>query len=432
MLLEHMCQVISVTVVDINAPLDGYRSCEERRVILAADVGMLAGYRPHAGRFPKDTRVVFANQDDSSRLCYTRESFITLVRLAYAALNITLVETCNSGETDSLLLDRRVDFVTTIPKVVSLRSYYGYVMFPPSSLCFLSRRATPLPPSFVSSWLSFLQIYLIVCTLALVLLVLMSVEARLRSIPATKRYNLFMFFTSTYLGRSPASIPHTMSTPVKICIIAWMFMMLILGQFTQTAITASRSVPALSSQMKSVAPFVSRLDDGSVLPCMHFFAKNIVDEFSRSVSHLNVLREALEDCGPKCLTHNVRDFSFPLAQSGTHAIVHMCRLFKGGKGCSRGLAVGEELVTYLKWLPTHTRFLLRHQHRRLLLAMEEAGLWLRQFTRRFTPCTNGIAMAVFDIAFSDYATVYLVGCALSLLAFSAEVAYQRCFLARRL
>ncbi|KAH8036989.1 hypothetical protein HPB51_008037 [Rhipicephalus microplus] len=319
----HLCQVISVTQVEVSAPWDDYRSCEERRVIPAADVSMLA---------------------------------------AYAALNITLVETCNNGETDSLLLDRRVDFVTTIPKLVFMRSYYG-----------------------------------------------------------------------TYLGRSPASIPHTMSTPVKICIIAWMFTMLILGQFTQTAITASRSVPALSSQMKSVEQFESRLDDKSVLPCMHFFAKNIVDEFSRSVSHLNALRGALEDCGPKCLTHNVRDFSFPLAQSGTHAIVHMCRLFKEGKGCSSGLVVGEEeLAMYLKWLPTHTRFPLRRQQRRLMLAIEESGLWLHHITRRFPPCSNGVAMAVFDMPFSDYATVYLVGCLLSLLAFSAEAAYQRCFLARRL
>ncbi|KAH8036429.1 hypothetical protein HPB51_000465 [Rhipicephalus microplus] len=194
----HLCQVISVTQVEVSAPWDDYRSCEERRVVPAADVGMLAGYRPRAGRFPKNTRVVFANQDDSSRLCYTRGNFITLVRLAYAALNITLVETCNNGETDSLLLDRRVDFVTTIPKLVSMRSYYG------------------------------------------------------------------------------------------------------------------------------------------------------------------------------------------------------------------------------------------RQQRRLMLAIEESGLWLHHITRRFPPCSNGVAMAVFDMPFSDYATVYLVGCVLSLLAFSAEVAYQRCFLARRL
>ncbi|KAL1467719.1 hypothetical protein MTO96_041981 [Rhipicephalus appendiculatus] len=356
----HLCQVTSVTQLEVNAPWDGYRSCEARRVVTGADVGMLAERVPHAGRLPKDDRVAFANQDDSSRLCYKRGNFITLAKLAYASLNTTVVETCNNGETDSLLLDRRVDFVVGIPKLVPMRSYYGYVMFPPSSLCFLSRRATPLPPSFVSSWLSFFKVSLIVFPLALVLLLLIDAHARLRSVAATRRSHLIMFFTSTYLGRSPASIPRTMSTLGKVCIIVWMFAMLTLVQFTQTEITASRSVPALSSEMKSVMEFESRLDDGSILPCMHFFAKNIVDEFGGSVSHFNSLRKALHACGPKCLTHNAKDTCFRLAQSGTHVVVHICRLFREGKGCSTGLVVGEdELVSYLQWLPTHTRFPLR-------------------------------------------------------------------------
>ncbi|KAL1487375.1 hypothetical protein MTO96_007999 [Rhipicephalus appendiculatus] len=122
----HICQVISVTQVEVNAPSDGYRSCEERRVITGADVGMLAERVPHAGRLPKDDRVVFANLDDSSKLCYKRGNFITLAKLAYASLNTTVVEVCNNGETDSLLLDRRVDFVLSISKRVPMRSYYGH------------------------------------------------------------------------------------------------------------------------------------------------------------------------------------------------------------------------------------------------------------------------------------------------------------------
>ncbi|KAL1445581.1 hypothetical protein MTO96_029144 [Rhipicephalus appendiculatus] len=47
-------------------------------------------------------------------------------------------------------------------------------------------------------------------------------------------------------------------------------------------------------------------------------------------------------------------------------------------------------------------------------------------------CSNGTVLAVFDMPFTDYATVYLVGCSLSLLAFGVEVTYQRYFYAGRL
>ncbi|KAL1487378.1 hypothetical protein MTO96_008002 [Rhipicephalus appendiculatus] len=219
----HLCQVISVTEVDVNAPLDGFRSCEERRVITGAQVGMLAERVPRAGRFPKNDRVVFANLDASSSLCNKSGQFMPLVKLAYTVLNITLVEACNNGETDSLLLNRRVDFVVDISKSVPMRSYYGYVMLPPLSLCFLSRRATPLPPSFGSSWLSFLEVSVIVFPLASVLHLLMAAQARHRSVPATRYSEWILFFLSTYLGRSPAAIRNATSTVVKVSIIVWMF-----------------------------------------------------------------------------------------------------------------------------------------------------------------------------------------------------------------
>ncbi|KAL1460404.1 hypothetical protein MTO96_043310 [Rhipicephalus appendiculatus] len=151
------------------------------------------------------------------------------MKLAYATLNVTLVEVCNNGETDSLLLDRSVDFVFDISKRVPMRSYYGYVKFPPSSLCF------------------------------------------------------------------PFSASDSAAT------IVWFVVAVLL-----------------------------------------------------------------------------------------------------------------------------------RQQQRLMLALEESGLRLRDIRMLYRPCSNGTALAVFDIPFIDYVTVYLVGCSLSLLAFAAEVAYQRYFLARRL
>ncbi|KAL3226213.1 hypothetical protein MRX96_048994 [Rhipicephalus microplus] len=424
----HLCQVISVTLIDVNAPLDGYRACEERQLIIGAETDALGQNVQHARRLPKNDRIVFATLDHSSNLCYKEEKFIPFVKLAYAVLNTTLVEACNNGETDSLLLDRRVDFVIDVSKHVSMRSYYGYVMLPPASLCFLSRRATPLPPSFVSCWLSFFEVFLILTPLALLLLLIIAVQARLRSVPATRQSNFIMLFASTYLGRTPAAIPNKTSTLVKVFITVWMFATFILVQFTQTDITASRSVPALSSEMKQVMQLKSRLDDGSTRPCMHVFAKNIIEKLGSNVSHLNSLLKVANSCGSECLTHNARDVCFPLARSGSYTVVEMCDLFEEDKGCSTGLVVGEEpLVFYLKWLPTHTRFPLRRENQKLMIALHESGLRLQYIRRRFRPCSNGTGSAVFDIPTSDYATIYLIGCFLSLLAFATEVAYRRCY-----
>ncbi|KAL1477582.1 hypothetical protein MTO96_035629 [Rhipicephalus appendiculatus] len=110
----------------------------------------------------------------------------------------------------------------------------------------------------------------------------------------------------------------------------------------------------------------------------------------------------------------------------------MCHYFREDNGRSIGLVVGEEeLVSFWKWFPTHTQFPLRRQHQRLILILEESGLRLHAIKNRYGSCNNGTALAVFDISFSDYVAVYLIGCSLSLLAFAAEVVYQRCFLARR-
>ncbi|KAL3202602.1 hypothetical protein MRX96_053366 [Rhipicephalus microplus] len=105
--------------------------------------------------------------------------------------------------------------------------------------------------------------------------------------------------------------------------------------------------------MKSVVELESRLNGGSIRPCMFYYMKNILHEFGGSVSHL------------------------------------------------------------------------KRQHQRLLLVLQESGLRLHRIRMRFRPCSSGTTFAVFDIPFSAYVTVYLIGCSLSVLAFAAEVVYQR-------
>ncbi|KAH7949421.1 hypothetical protein HPB49_009544 [Dermacentor silvarum] len=423
---------MSVTASEINAPLDGYRSCEERRVFTAAEDVTTAERTPRAGTYPKGERIIFAALDQGTSLCFREEKFMPLVKLAYAATNTTLVELCNKGETDSLLLDRRVDFVIATSNHVNLSSYYGHVMLPPASLCFISRRAMPLRPSFSSMWLSFLQVSLALFPFVLVFLLLVTVQAGRHSACTIDPSALIMFFLATYLGQSPVAVNQSKSALVRLSLVAWMFAMFILVQFSRTEITASRSIPALSSEMRHVAEFKARLDAGKTLPCTHFFVTGIIDKFSGNVPHLVSLRQALKNCDKTCLTNNIGGFCFPLAERGSHAIVEMCRLFQKDNGCSAGLVVSDEaLVSYLKWLPTHIRFPMRHQHRRLILALEESGLTWEVIRRRYSPCSDRKTLATFDIPFSDYAAVFFAGCGISLMAFGAEVLCQRYSHSRR-
>ncbi|KAL3202603.1 hypothetical protein MRX96_053367 [Rhipicephalus microplus] len=125
----HLCQVFSVTYYDVNAPLDGYTGLA-KNVARSPQCNSACSENAcqNAGRLPKDDRVVFAAQDNNFNLCYKKDKVMPLIRRAYATVNTSLVEVCNNGETESLLLDRRVDFVVQVSKRVPMRSYYGYVM----------------------------------------------------------------------------------------------------------------------------------------------------------------------------------------------------------------------------------------------------------------------------------------------------------------
>ncbi|KAL1477775.1 hypothetical protein MTO96_035485 [Rhipicephalus appendiculatus] len=69
--------------------------------------------------------------------------------------------------------------------------------------------------------------------------------------------------------------------------------------------------------------------------------------------------------------------------------------------------------------------LIRHQHRRLLLTLEESGLLDHGLKKRFPPCTHCGSRVSFEIPFSSCMFVLLAGFSLSLLAFCAELAYNR-------
>ncbi|KAL1475560.1 hypothetical protein MTO96_037201 [Rhipicephalus appendiculatus] len=184
----HLCHVISVTETEINAPLDGYMSCEERRIFKTVEEALMAERLPPRGSYSRNERIRFAMQDDNDAFCFREnDPFVALVERAYRTLNNTFVEGCNRGDTDSVLLDRRVDLVLGPSNQIHPISYYAYTVQAPDAICFLTRRGRPVQPSFASRWLIFLSLSLVLAPIVVIFLFLLSVRTRkgLGQIPGT-------------------------------------------------------------------------------------------------------------------------------------------------------------------------------------------------------------------------------------------------------
>ncbi|KAH7937924.1 hypothetical protein HPB49_017714 [Dermacentor silvarum] len=229
-----------------------------------------------------------------------------------------------------------------------------------------------------------------------------------------------LFFVGMYLGRSPTPLNMPVAISGIVVLAAWVSGIFILLQFIQTEITASQSVPEYSSTLRRIEDLTARLDAGDILPCMHFAAVPFLDN-DGNVPHLKSLSMALKKCGDECLGHSTMRDCAHKARKGTHVLVHWALPLVNDGGTSTGLVSGEDyLFTYLQWYPMHGRWPARHQHRRLLLALEESGLVTHALRGR-PPPNSKKSLVPFEVPFSDYAAVYAVGNILALLVLAAEV-----------
>ncbi|KAH6943073.1 hypothetical protein HPB50_015355 [Hyalomma asiaticum] len=112
---ENFCNVISVIDIHIDAPLDGYMPCKERQVLLKTEEMLKAERVPPRGTYSRNKRIRFAMQDEGDKFCFRKKiPFVEVVDRAYEALNNTFVEECNHGDTDYILLDKRVDLILSL------------------------------------------------------------------------------------------------------------------------------------------------------------------------------------------------------------------------------------------------------------------------------------------------------------------------------
>ncbi|KAH7985749.1 hypothetical protein HPB49_026288 [Dermacentor silvarum] len=91
--------------------------------------------------------------------------------------------------------------------------------------------------------------------------------------------------------------------------------------------------------------------------------------------------------------------------------------------CSRTLA--QQGTVYKNPILVRCTLGLRHQHRRLLLTLDESGLVMHALGGRPLPNSKR-GLVAFDVPFSDYAAVYAVGNSLALWVLAAEAIGHRC------
>ncbi|KAH6942606.1 hypothetical protein HPB50_008431 [Hyalomma asiaticum] len=381
-LRNHSCQVITVTVDDISAPYDGYRSCQVRkhfrepRVLLFKDA-------PRKGLYPKHERVYYAVRDRPGNYCgenYGNRATITIE--AYRALNNSLVYRCNNDDVDqSALLERQVDIIAGLrsPNCPDHCFAYRYAMYPPTSRYYLVRRSTTTRPSFFNVWLWFFFVsFLFMATFAVVFILVLQHRRRFHSEDTFSTSAAAMFLVSSFLGRSPPPGMESRAMSSKILLFSWMLGMLFLGTFIQTSITASRSVPSITAEIKSMRELLERLDDGTILLCTsNLEAARIERETSAVVSYIQTFRRALDRCATECALDDEVYWKYCISKikDGTHAGVFPYTAYSVATAVQDGLEPGEDIfMSQLTISAAHGRFPLRHQHRRLHMAIEESGL----------------------------------------------------------
>ncbi|KAL1415513.1 hypothetical protein MTO96_006760 [Rhipicephalus appendiculatus] len=284
---------------------------------------------------------------------------------AYRALNNTLIERRSSDESDSMLLDRRVDVILGTRNVHcwSHCFFYPYALYSPNSARILVRLAGPVVPSFASTWQSFFCIPAILAPIVAIILVATRIQRRLLPSESSSLSGVTAFLVSTYLGRSPPPVVSSVAMSTKIMTATWMVGMLFLINFIQTEITSSRTVPEYSSEIRSTADFVARVQSGTARLCVNAATSRVIARVTKAAaatSHLGPLNKLLVQCGRKCTTDNFWRDCAPKIRRGTHVGIIMSSPVLLGLAARNQLVAGADtLLTSIMLSPAHGSFPLR-------------------------------------------------------------------------
>ncbi|KAH9371410.1 hypothetical protein HPB48_012227 [Haemaphysalis longicornis] len=362
-LRNYSCQVMTVNEREINVPSNQYKSCGDRRLL--TNVGPLMEEQlPPRGSYPRSNELYYASGDGEGE-CYDPRNYITerILIEFYGALNNSMIRLCNhNGDSDSLLLDRKVDLLVSYNPVNCSAPcfYYAHATFPPKNACFFVRRRKSVEPSFANTWTSFFTALLALLPFATIVIIFIRLVCSTRS---DKNGSIGIAALSLVSANFAHSIPPGVtlsSVSSKLAFGAWIIGMFFLLNVVQTQLTASRSFPAYTPSIKTAEQLEALLDDGMIVPCLSLFMANTIQKTTANTTYLATLKRSILNCKENCVIEEPQKECFERSRKGTHTTITSCLNHVGVRAKKFGIVPGEDtLFMILGSSETHGRFPLR-------------------------------------------------------------------------
>ncbi|KAL3221268.1 hypothetical protein MRX96_029600 [Rhipicephalus microplus] len=232
-----------------------------------------------------------------------------------------------------------------------------------------------------------------------------------------------MVLVSSVLGRSPQGLNGAASA-TSLAVSVWLLGTFVLGIYLQSSVTASTSVPSLSAEIRTEEQLLDRLNGETMVPCTARFNHEIRGNRETEPVYKPLAR-AFHKCRPDC----IEDFGYACmerASRGTHIYFATCTELQRRLALNYRLVVGDSaLATWQGYSAVHTRYPFRYQHRRLMMAVSESGMWMHYGSYYPLPSVNGDIVS-FDMALHGYLVALYAGITLSLVIFLVEIFLHHC------
>ncbi|KAH7935905.1 hypothetical protein HPB52_014958 [Rhipicephalus sanguineus] len=233
-----------------------------------------------------------------------------------------------------------------------------------------------------------------------------------------------MVLVSSFLGRSPQGL-NIAASATRLAVSAWLLAVFFIGNYLQSSVTASRSVPVFSAEIRTEKQVSKHLREGTLVPCVGMHSPELRKQKNFQPFYMPLAKVLADDkCQASCFDKH--GFGcMEKARRGTHIYFNRCRETELRLTFKYGLMAGEEtLGTSITHSAVHIRFPFRNQHRRLLMAIAESGIWMRSTSsEQFPPVDHGVIS--FDMPLQDYLMILYIGLSLSLLALTLEILIHR-------
>ncbi|KAL1469324.1 hypothetical protein MTO96_005022 [Rhipicephalus appendiculatus] len=166
-----------------------------------------------------------------------------------------------------------------------------------------------------------------------------------------------MAFVSTLLGRSPQGL-NIGASATRLAVVAWLLTTFFIGNYLQSSVTASRSVPKFSAEIRTKEQLLEHLNKGTKDPCIGRFMHEVRGDRNVEPVYKPVAR-AICKCQPGCLDEN--GFGcWEKARQGTHIYFSGCSENERRAALKYGLVAGDNsLASWQTYSAVHTRYPLR-------------------------------------------------------------------------